>query len=212
MVRKQKSIEEIKEEVKKFYEDKKGSLESSTSILIMDTGALIDIQKENKEEWLGKLKIKRCMEDILEYFEKYAIPIVTPATMNEVEIHSFVKINGHEKEISSCTYGFSKKCSVNFQDLYDRLESKKDQNRYDAWLFTRNNLRSLLMNKSMGEISIVDLDILENAYLFATTNLKDKKKSLVCVLTSDHYHVAEGINLIRKKFELENLGVVETRK
>lgn len=210
MGREIKSLKNLEREVSASFHKKEGG------IYLVDTGALIDMQRESERQKRCFLHSSEGIEDYLRKLEIYGVPLVTDLTYEEIDRHSRVKINRNRREISPCVYGWAGIYNQNYRDIEEKLsQGERDLLSYDAWLMLRNHLIPLVegTDENRGDcVSDVDGDIIRQAYRFCKTPYRDTKQppERVCIITSDGDHVAKMAEII-KELGCDNLDVIQTR-
>jgi len=202
MAQKVKKLEDIEEEFKKIGKD------LVANAVLLDTGALIDIQKMIQRYRRTK---KRNVSEYLEGLKGGLRFLICPEVFGEIEIHGRAKLNGYEMELGPDALGISKIYERDFsKEVYpsisfDQYGAQAMQN----WLAVHQHLCNEIKDLCRGEPSATDLSLLTHATHLSTIPrcevlLYDK----IFVLTSDN-HVRRGILELSKLGY--NLGVISTR-
>ena len=155
-------------------------------LMVLDTGALIDIQREFEKEsdW------RKIKTDFMDNLEKVFDITVTPKVLEEIVCHSKININKHRKEISQGNLKRAEKYGKNFEELYYTIENKVDNKLiFQNYLFVYGPLDDFIYKVSGDRASKIDLDIIRRAIDFSTILTPENidKPEEVYIMSSDQH-------------------------
>lgn len=204
MVRKRKDLARLEKEFKASFP------KETENIYIVDTGAIIDLQRKAdqgilhcRQENLGK---------ILERFEMYGSALMTDKTYEEVKNHVRVMRNAYRPEISAGGLGKATMYNDNLKkySLANDFENYGEI-RLESYLRAHNHLAPLLSSENGDIPSETDLEIMALAStLVEIPILEGRKEKTISILTSDGGHVGRGGRILSEVYP--NIKVIDTRK
>lgn len=177
-------------------------------LVLLDTGAIIDIQAASNKESLTSHNYGG-VEQYLRDLGNGKTLMVTPGVLCELKRHSNVKVNGHQREISSAALGMGVMYSERYLEEIAGLDFDNHGSIGLENYLAANNVAKVVSEECKDDPSSVDLEILKSALNFKRIpNFQGELPSEVIILTSD-CHVYKGVK------ELNNLGygpkVISTR-
>ncbi|VVB80563.1 Uncharacterised protein [uncultured archaeon] len=182
-------------------------------IILVDTGALIDIQRKS-EEGISPDNRQNSIDIYLRRLEELSDPVITPENYKEVLKHATVRLNRYERELSPSALGRAFLYARRFDEFYTRLqEDEREANSLESWLLVKNHLEILLNQADEYElISPGDCELLRHGATFAKTPLRNEEvPRKIILVTSDYNHVARGAQLISQTSNYPQINFIDTR-
>ena len=192
------------------------SLNGNSSVIVLDTGALIDISQAVREYNLVHRNGDRNPNyfdstSFLKYFLGMAPLIVTPKTHKEICNHARTRLNGHTFELPLRTAEFALDNMVASSSFLEGLQGTlpQEETRYDAYWTAKEACNGNYKKHAEG-CSETDKEILESvAYLSSgrTVSSTGEKIGQVLVLSSDT-HVIARAEFLKRGFDGRYQGIV----
>jgi len=193
------------------------------SIVIPDTGALIDLERCSEDYCVPKGRdpcefLKSHMEDIIDRTRNILIP---EGVMYEVERHRTIRLNEHQFEISPVFVDYIGQLHRITREFVNKLRygADSEQVREDVYWASRLCCKDSLKKHEEG-FSDADKDLLHFACLLSKSRLDSTRAGerigigTVHVLSPDA-HIREGIRFLMETPEYEgeyaNLNYITTR-
>lgn len=208
-------------EISKLEKDVVDNLSGKSPVIVLDTGALIDISNATRKYDLVHRIVhhKRGGENpnyfdavsFLKYFSGMAPLIITPRTHKEIYRHASTRLNGHTFELPLRAVEFSLDNMVTSTLFLDGLQGElpKDETRYDTYWTSKECCNGNHKKQEEG-CSDTDKEILEAvAYLSSgrTVRQTGEKVDQVIILSSDA-HVISGAEFLKRGFDGRYQGIV----
>jgi len=180
--------------------------ETNLPMILIDTGALIDIEQSvrdyslphKKELNSNYLHTKRFLSII-----GNEIPlIITPHVFSEITNHAHCNLNGRTKEIEYDTFKYVQGLVNESTDFLARARTKVslDEARYDVYWITKESCKD--NNKKNGEgFADADKDLLTNAVRLSCSHITNEGKKFninPVVIFSPDQHIEKGVNFINE--------------
>ncbi len=201
-----KSPSKIEKELGRFEFNEK---EKSVPAVLMDTSALIDIERSLRDYALSKKqKVALNYRDVpsfLSVIDKKCPLIITPLVFGEIVKHSHLRLNGHTLEIEPRTFDYIEGQVANSGDFLARARTDVtlDNARYDTYWVSKKSCNGNAKKDCEG-FSETDKEILTNAVRLSRSYIAFPEKankvyniSPVVVFSSDT-HMKEGVRFINE--------------
>ncbi|MEX0920453.1 MAG: hypothetical protein WDZ69_02620 [Candidatus Pacearchaeota archaeon] len=195
---------------------------SDNSLLVLDTGGLIEIANKAREYNLvsrGKDVNPNYMRatSFLDYISENVGIIITPKTYQEIQDHGRMKLNGHTQELTPRIVDRSLEIMIGSEEYISGLECglEPDQARYDAYWASKEGCNGN-SKKYVEGCSETDKEILSTVAYLSNCNVGDSSeegRENLLVLSSDD-HIILGSEFLKKNFKdrYSNIVPISTRR
>lgn len=190
-------------------------------LLILDTGALIDIIQTSRDYcFCANRHEKNSNYEKATYFLKdmssHFPLVITPKTYQEIQDHGRMRLNAHETELSPKIVDFALNIMINSVKFISGLKAgvELDMARYDAYWASQEGCKGNLKKMEEG-CSDTDREILTiAAFLSQCRTVKDKRKKIGRILVaSSDTHIIKGSEFLKRGFggKYSNITSISTR-
>ncbi len=210
-----KELSDLEKDIHSYKRISSGNL----PVILLDTGALIDLEQSSRRCTLCHNKNLEPKDyhtpSFLSLIRKKIPLIVTPYVFSEITAHMNCHINGHVPEISHETFKYIEDIVDDSLDFLGRTRTEipLDDARYDVYWVSKQSCKCNHKKHEEG-FSEADKDILVNAVRISGSYIEEKGKKYsikpVIVFSPDQ-HMKEGVRFINENFsdkypKLENLS------
>ncbi len=174
-------------------------------IIVLDTGALIDIRKSTKQYSLtNKNRNRNPKYEITTLFLKSlgSQIVITPKTYQEIQDHGRMRLNSHTLELSPKIVNFALEAMIKSNIFISRLESEVEfeQARYDAYWTSKEDYG--IHKKHLG-CSETDREILSTVAYLSRCRIPDGGGKLIrpVLAISSDAHILRGSEFLKRGFD-----------
>jgi len=180
--------------------------ETNLPMILVDTGALIDIEQSVRNYSLSHKKELNSnhlyVKKFLSIVRNEAPLIITPHVFAEITNHAHCNRNGHTKEIEYDTFKYVQSLVNESTDFLARARTKAslDEARYDVYWATKNSCKDNNKKNEEG-FSDADKDLLTNAARLSCSHIINEEKKFninPVVIFSPDQHIEKGVNFINE--------------